>query len=1143
MGPLAIRWSLVLALVVASSSAAAQTALYRMNCGGGAVSLPQGTFSADAPFAGTGAGYVGGAAVDVVSDQGGIYVGGWQDPWQPLHADGREGFSAYRFRVFAPEVIVRLHLAEIVLHGPHLRSFGLAIEGIPVLVDLDLAALHGVQYGSVFAARTVVSGPTVDIEVLPGGDPALLDAIEIWTVPPTFATPPPASGLAALGSYRRVALTWDHSTDPTLAGYVVERAPTAAGPWTTLGTTWASPPRWLDEDLPPGETHWYRVTAVNLGGQSSAPSAPVPAAVLDPAASALRLFELTIAPEDLLFLDEHVIDLPDEEVPALLTFAGETQPIEVRYRGQSSRFMSKKSWKLKFPSSAPFEGRRDLNFKAHFMDSSLVHEPLTLDLLAGLGHPAVEHEPVQLIVNGRWRGVFDSVEQIDEQYLLARDRDPGGSIYECDGNFTLLRDLEDYVLHYEKKTNESTGYDDLIAFLELLDEVPTADLARELAAVFDVDDYLGYLAAITLLADGDSVRHNAYLLHDFALQRWELISWDHDGTWGVDPLLTLLPIDFGTAPQVPFNQLKSRVLEVPELRWRFCEKLAVLLEEARELPAAIDAAHAAVAADGPLDIFKRGWESGELLEQSPQAMQHFLDVRVPLLQAQLGPYQPDSPPTPVWLNELQVDASGGWVELYNASAGVVDLSGWMLTDEIANPARWTLPAGTSLLPGGHLVVWTDGDTGAGPLHAPFTLDAAGGELGIFAADGQTLMDFDDYLPQLPGVSEGRLPDGGAFWRPMATPTPGAANTGAGNLPPLITWVAHDPAIVNPSDAVTVSCQVTDTDGVAAVTLLVQVDGGAVMPHAMAPEGQHRWTVTLPPQPAGATVSGLVQAEDGLGLAAVHAPLSWAVELPASSLLRVNELMASNASTIVDEAGDHEDWVELYNAGPSTADLSGLFLTDNFSQPAKWAIPAGTLLAPGGHLLVWADDETAEGPLHAAFKLSASGEQVGLFDSGGTLLSGLSFGPQASDVGFGPLPDGGATPVELLDPTPGASNAPLPGAHASFDLGNLAGSGIALSASGTAAGGEAISYTISGAPPGQPAAILFSAAVIAVPVGGAGVLLGNPLIMVLLATDASGTSTLPLVVPDLPALAGVLVVAQGFVKTGGLSNGVASVLAD
>jgi len=34
-------------------------------------------------------------------------------------------------------------------------------------------------------------------------------------------------------------------------------------------------------------------------------------------------------------------------------------------------------------------------------------------------------------------------------------------------------------------------------------------------------------------------------------------------------------------------------------------------------------------------------------------------------------------------------------------------------------------------------------------------------------------------------------------------------------------------------------------------------------------------------------------------------------------------------------------------------------------------PTATLIPAGGFLIIWADDETSEGTLHASFKLSAS----------------------------------------------------------------------------------------------------------------------------------------------------------------------------
>ena len=40
----------------------------------------------------------------------------------------------------------------------------------------------------------------------------------------------------------------------------------------------------------------------------------------------------------------------------------------------------------------------------------------------------------------------------------------------------------------------------------------------------------------------------------------------------------------------------------------------------------------------------------------------------------------------------------------------------------------------------------------------------------------------------------------------------------------------------------------------------------------------------------------------------------------------NELMANNRSTVADEAGEYEPWIELYNPGCHTVNLEGLYLT-------------------------------------------------------------------------------------------------------------------------------------------------------------------------------------------------------------------------
>jgi len=137
---------------------------------------------------------------------------------------------------------------------------------------------------------------------------------------------------------------------------------------------------------------------------------------------------------------------------------------------------------------------------------------------------------------------------------------------------------------------------------------------------------------------------------------------------------------------------------------------------------------------------------------------------------------------------------------------------------------------------------------------------------------------------------------------------------------------------------------------------------------------------------------------------------------------INEFMASNFSTILDDQGDYDDWIELYNMGLSQVDLSGFLLSDDPSLPAKWRFPAGTTLAPGQFLLVWADNDSGPGILHATFALSAGGEHIVLSTPDGVhVVDSVTFGALGADQALGRLPDGLGNYFVLLPPTPGASN--------------------------------------------------------------------------------------------------------------------------
>ncbi len=115
------------------------------------------------------------------------------------------------------------------------------------------------------------------------------------------------------------------------------------------------------------------------------------------------------------------------------------------------------------------------------------------------------------------------------------------------------------------------------------------------------------------------------------------------------------------------------------------------------------------------------------------------------------------------------------------------------------------------------------------------------------------------------------------------------------------------------------------------------------------------------------------------------------------LLIINEFMASNSTTVTDEYGEYDDWIEIYNPSDEPVSLNDMYLSDKFSNPQKWSFPFDTLIMPDSFIIVWADGETHQGGLHSNFKLSASGEEIVLSHSSGIVIDSVSFGEQLTDI--------------------------------------------------------------------------------------------------------------------------------------------------
>jgi hypothetical protein len=126
-------------------------------------------------------------------------------------------------------------------------------------------------------------------------------------------------------------------------------------------------------------------------------------------------------------------------------------------------------------------------------------------------------------------------------------------------------------------------------------------------------------------------------------------------------------------------------------------------------------------------------------------------------------------------------------------------------------------------------------------------------------------------------------------------------------------------------------------------------------------------------------------------------------------VRINEIFPAGDSS-------QSPFIELYNHGPNSLDLSGSILTDD---PAtnKYVFPANTIIQAGGFLAV--DQATAN------VALSAAGGTIYLKKSDGSRVEdALRINALEPGVAVGRFPDGSDDVYRLRSSTPGASNSAI-----------------------------------------------------------------------------------------------------------------------
>jgi hypothetical protein len=141
-------------------------------------------------------------------------------------------------------------------------------------------------------------------------------------------------------------------------------------------------------------------------------------------------------------------------------------------------------------------------------------------------------------------------------------------------------------------------------------------------------------------------------------------------------------------------------------------------------------------------------------------------------------------------------------------------------------------------------------------------------------------------------------------------------------------------------------------------------------------------------------------------------------------IHINEIQPLNATTIADESGVYEPWLELYNPNAYQVNLAGYIIDFNDGE-AQFTIentnPNASVIESDNHKLFWCDDQSLEGLLHTNFELSTSGSIKLYFIDGVTLVDELIYSTIPLDESYGSDVDGSSNYIAFDIPTPDVTN--------------------------------------------------------------------------------------------------------------------------
>ena len=294
----------------------------------------------------------------------------------------------------------------------------------------------------------------------------------------------------------------------------------------------------------------------------------------------LPTFSLFVRPPDTMINPS--LSIFEKDTPAILQYNDKSYEVFVKYRGNHTRKLIKKSYDIRL-KSPELLGNREVHLNAEYFDTSFIRNKLSLDLFQSFGVLSPSSQHIRLNINDQYEGVYLQLESVSDLFLKHRQL-PLGPIYYAvnnNGNFSLINPFtkkmkDSLMLGYQRKLGTSSDDYYLTELISIINHTPFPKFEEEISKYLSVEKYLRWLAVAVCTQNLDGFKKNYALYRNTQNGLFEIIPWDYDATFGRD--WNGEDLHYKRIPISGYNNLSQKLLEIPTFRQQYKGIMEEILE-------------------------------------------------------------------------------------------------------------------------------------------------------------------------------------------------------------------------------------------------------------------------------------------------------------------------------------------------------------------------------------------------------------------------------------------------------------------------------------------------------------------------------------------------------------------------------------